>query len=172
MDSLFQQAIAYTIWADDHISQIVRQVTQGDPALLTAPQPLALKSILETIVHVMAAQHAWLLRLEGHSPTRLVDSSDYPDLDSLSIEWARVHKAWAAFVASGINPDRLITYKTTNGVEYTHPLGLLVWHMVNHSTEHRGQLAAMCTAAGHSPGDIDLLYYLRHKSSYATGSVV
>jgi len=172
MTKLFEQAIAYTLWADDHIAQVVRQATQTDPALLTAPQPLALKSILETIVHLMAAQKAWLLRLEGNSPTRLVDSTDYPDLDSLAVEWTRVHQAWVTFVANEIDPERLVTYKTTTGVEYTHPLGLLVWHMVNHSTEHRAQLAAMTTAAGHSPGDIDLLYYLRHKSSYATGSVV
>ena len=165
MSRLFTEAIAYTLWADDHIARTVRQTIKADPALLTAPQPLALAPILNTIVHLMAAQQAWLLRLDGHSPSRLVSAADLPDLDSLDVEWARVHAAWLNFGAADIDPDQMVTYKTTSGVEYTHPLGLLVWHMVNHSTEHRAQLAAMCTAAGHSPGDMDLLYYLRHQSS-------
>ena len=85
MPIVFEQAITCTVWADKHIAQGVRQGTHTDQALLTAPQQMALKLILETIV-----------------------------------QW----------------------------------------------------MAAMCKAARHRVGDIDLLYYLRHKSSYATGTVV
>src|SRR5271166_5632928 len=95
MTTFFEQAIANTLWVVEHITQTVNQMIQTD-ALLTAAQPLALRSILQTMVRLMAAKKAWLLHLEGNSPTRLVDNSDYPDLDSLSVEWARVGRALAA----------------------------------------------------------------------------
>jgi uncharacterized damage-inducible protein DinB len=36
------------------------------------------------------------------------------------------------------------------------PRALLVAHMFNHQTHHRGQVHAMLTAAGATPGDTDL----------------
>jgi len=41
--------------------------------------------------------------------------------------------------------------------EITAPLGLLVAHMFNHQTHHRGQANAMLTAAGAKPDDTDLM---------------
>ena len=37
------------------------------------------------------------------------------------------------------------------------PLGLLVPHLFNHQTHHRGQVHAMLTAAGERTGDTDLM---------------
>lgn len=42
------------------------------------------------------------------------------------------------------------------GREVTKSKGLLLTHFFNHQTHHRGQLHAMLTAAGGTPGDTDL----------------
>jgi uncharacterized damage-inducible protein DinB len=35
----------------------------------------------------------------------------------------------------------------------------MMQHIANHGTQHRSEVAAMLTEAGHSPGDIDMLFY-------------
>jgi len=57
--------------------------------------------------------------------------------------------------------DGILEYKTTRGQPYGEVLWRLMAHVVNHGTQHRGEAAALLTGMGHSPGDIDLLFFLR-----------
>ena len=59
--------------------------------------------------------------------------------------------------------DRVVHYKTTTGKPSSDTLGPLLLHVVNHGTQHRSEVAAMLTELGHSPGDLDLLLYLRQR---------
>ncbi len=37
----------------------------------------------------------------------------------------------------------------------------LMLHLINHGTQHRSEAAALLTGYGQSPGDLDLILYLR-----------
>jgi uncharacterized damage-inducible protein DinB len=48
-----------------------------------------------------------------------------------------------------------VSYNTT----LTRPRSLLIMHIFNHQTHHRGQVHAMLTAAGAKPGPTDIPVY-------------
>ena len=56
--------------------------------------------------------------------------------------------------------DIIFSYKSTDGKPHQRLLWHAMLHLVNHGTQHRTEAAAILTDLGHSPGDIDLLYFL------------
>jgi uncharacterized damage-inducible protein DinB len=57
--------------------------------------------------------------------------------------------------------DRTIRYRTTRGIPHQNTLWHLLLHLANHGTQHRSEAAVLLTDYGHSPGDLDLIVYLR-----------
>jgi uncharacterized damage-inducible protein DinB len=52
-------------------------------------------------------------------------------------------------------------YRNTAGTPFTKVVWHVMAHVVNHGTQHRTEAAAMLTEFGHSPGDIDLVLFVR-----------
>jgi uncharacterized damage-inducible protein DinB len=69
--------------------------------------------------------------------------------DQRILDWAdNVDDAWLA-------ADQTY-YSGATKREWTRPRWMLVTHMFNHQTHHRGQVHSMLTQAGGRPGDTDL----------------
>ena len=70
-----------------------------------------------------------------------------------------------AFLAGLTDDDlqRIVHYRTTKGVQGENPLWQLLLHVVNHGTQHRAEAAIMLTQHGCSPGDVDLIVFLRER---------
>ena len=68
-----------------------------------------------------------------------------------------------AYVASVTDEDlqRTLHYQNSKGTAFQQILWHLMAHMVNHGTQHRSEAAILLTSAGHSPGELDLIGYLR-----------
>lgn len=61
---------------------------------------------------------------------------------------------------------RAVDYKTTRGQPMQEVLWRLIAHVVNHGTQHRSEAAILLTSAGCSPGDLDLVVFLRSRASH------
>ncbi len=54
-----------------------------------------------------------------------------------------------------------VAYRTSGGEDWSIRLDLILAHLFNHQTHHRGQLHALVKEAGAEPPPLDLIYFLR-----------
>lgn len=150
----------YNSWANAKILDVASKLTL-EQFLADGEYPHG--GLRGTLTHALFAEWIWRKRWEGASPSTGFRPEDFPTPEALRTRWLEEEKALTQFVES-VSEERLnatFQYKTTNGDPKENILWEVMAHVVNHGTQHRAEAAAMLTALGHSPGDIDLIVYLR-----------
>jgi uncharacterized damage-inducible protein DinB len=119
-------------------------------------------SIHATLSHLLWADRIWMSRLAG-TPR---PEGGIPESVSLYGGWNELKRERAAFDAVMVDwadglgvaalEGDLTWYSGAAKAELRKPIWLLVTHMFNHQTHHRGQVHCMLTQAGGKPGDTDL----------------
>jgi uncharacterized damage-inducible protein DinB len=155
----------FTCWATGHILDTAESLT---PAQLLEPGGAGHGSIRDTLIHMLRTHRGWLSWWDGSLSAEAaynlpLDPADYPDVASLKRLWAEVEQQTLAFVAGlkDEDPDRLYGFDLPNGQRWEMPLWGMMLHVANHGVQHRAEVAAMLTGFGHSPGDMDLIFYLQ-----------
>jgi uncharacterized damage-inducible protein DinB len=149
----------YNQWANARILNAASHVT-GEQFLAPADFPHG--GLRGTLVHALFAEWIWRHRWEGTSPAVRLKPEDFPTFASLGARWTDEENRLMAFV-DGVTDERLQShffYNATDGTPYERVLWHTMLHLVNHGTQHRTEAAALLTGFGHSPGDIDFVYFL------------
>jgi uncharacterized damage-inducible protein DinB len=154
----------YNYWANTRVLDAAAKVSFEQ---FTAPAGLSHSSVRGALTHVLAAEMVWRLRCqEGISPPALPGEADFPTLESLRWRWADEERAMRTYLA-GLTDDRLNTpvhYTTTKGIPQATILWQVLAHVVNHGTQFRAEAAVALSQYGQSPGDLDLIYFVRERS--------
>jgi uncharacterized damage-inducible protein DinB len=156
----------YNAWAN---AQILDATARVSPAQFVAGGGASFDSLRDTLVHAMAAQWLYLERWQGRSPTAMPAGADFADPAAVRARWDEIERATQAFVA-GLTEARLaetVAYRNFKGERWAYPLWQQMLHQVNHATQHRSEAAVMLTHFGHSPGLLDLLYFIDVERSQA-----
>ncbi len=136
-----------------------------DEAARRAERGAFFGSIHATLSHLLWGDRTWMSRFAGwDKPVSMGGSTAlYDDFAALSAaraaDDARL-EAWAAGLTDAWLAGDLTWFSGAAQRELTRPRALLVVHMFNHQTHHRGQVHAMLTAAGERTGDTDLPFIL------------
>lgn len=149
----------YNQWASAKILNAATNVTQDQ---FIAPASFPHSGLRGTLVHTLSAQWIWRERWEGTSPTALLDPRDFPTFEALQARWTAEEQKLMDFVA-GITDESLnntFAYRNTKGQPFTKVLWHAMVHVINHGTQHRSEAAAILTDLGHSPGDLDMIFFL------------
>jgi uncharacterized damage-inducible protein DinB len=121
-------------------------------------------SIHGTLCHLLWGDLIWMHRFSGspkpaggikESPGLIADWEELVkrrrDMDETIIAWA-----------DGLQQEWLngsdTWFSGAMGREVTKPHWIIVTHLFNHQTHHRGQVHAMLTAAGAKPADTDVIF--------------
>ncbi len=154
----------YNTWANTRVLHAAAQVSA---AQYIAPAGLSHGSIRGALAHILAAEIVWRLRCqEGISLPALPGETEFPTLELLRTRWADEEQAMRAYLA-GLTDDALnspVHYTTTKGAPQATILWQVLAHVVNHGAQFRGEAAVALSRYGHSPGDLDLIYFIREQT--------
>lgn len=154
-----QMMARYNAWQN---ASLLAAADTLDDAARRAPRGAFFGSIHATLSHLLWADGIWLSRFgTGDMPPGGIRDSAVLYADWTALKAARASTdarltAWAATLGPDDLTGDLVWYSGAAGREVARPRALLVCHMFNHQTHHRGQIHAMLTAAGARPADTDL----------------
>ena len=151
----FLGLFAYDAWANREA------LASLAPAAAAAPKAVKLMG------HVAATAELWLSRIRSE-PAPLPVWPDLP-LDECGRVLARGAARWSAYLEAAGDAElaREIAYTNRKGDTYRNLVSDIAMHVVFHAHYHRGQIAALVRAAGHTPAYTDFIHAVR---THATGT--
>jgi uncharacterized damage-inducible protein DinB len=156
--------VDYHYWARDRLLDAVAKLTSDQ---YTERIESSFPSIRATLVHLWAAESAWVARWDGEAPTALPDGRELTDLAALRESWLalerRLHGVLARLGENGVGS--LLEYRGFDGQPRKEPFATMLQHVVNHGSYHRGQITMMLRQLGLPPAkQMDLIAFLRESS--------
>jgi len=108
--------------------------------------------------HIINAHQIWNGRIEGIPQAAGVwdvrPAGDLKDLDAANFRNTLE-------ILDKISLTAVIHYTTSKGTPFSNTVGDILFHAVNHSTYHRGQIALEFRQAGIEPWGTDYIFYKR-----------
>ncbi len=146
----------YNEWANERVVRMLRALPEADYVRAMGG---GWPSLRATFVHVAGATHAWAERFLGRDVLALPKEEALPRLEeavSLLVEAEKKHRAHLGTLPRE-KLERPFSWKNLSGEVKTAPFGIVVRHVVNHQTYHRGQISSMVRRLGHQPAATDMV---------------
>jgi uncharacterized damage-inducible protein DinB len=156
----FKRFAAYNAWANARLYDAATALSDFERK---RDVKAYFRSLHGTLNHLMVADRIWLKRLsgEGGAPASL-DAELFSDFTALREARETEDRRLIDFVA-GLTPadmDRIVEYGNTRGEAKALPAGVILAHLFNHQTHHRGQASHILRQLGVAePPSLDLLYF-------------
>jgi uncharacterized damage-inducible protein DinB len=151
----------YCRWAKDRLLTSLDPMREED---FTRDLRSSHGSVRGTLLHIINSENIWLKRFVGDDVTSL-DETKLKTVDDFRQAWDRVDSRLFEFVYR-LTDEQLqlrFDYRDTKGNKYSQRRTLLLHHLANHFTYHRGQIVAMQRQMGYLPAYTDLAGFYRER---------
>jgi uncharacterized damage-inducible protein DinB len=156
----------YDRWANNRVLQAVSALS---PEQFTRDLGGSLRSVRDTLVHIIGGEWGWLAywKEPSYSSALLTDlrtrrdalfnPDAFPNVAAAQMKWAEVEKEQVEFVNRVTNEslETILPFRTAQ-IRLAH----LMQHLANHSTYHRGQVALMMRQLDAEPLATDFHVFL------------
>ena len=149
-----RRQFAYDEWANREVLNAIRAAGDASPGD-------ANQRSLQLVSHILAAELVWLERLKGQPQS--VPVWPQPDLAQCEAQAAKLGGQWLEFldlITAG-DVSQSISYRNSQGEEWTNTIVDVLTHVVMHSAYHRGQIATHMRATGQTPAYTDFIHGVR-----------
>ena len=155
----FQRFAAYNQWANVRLYDAAAALSDEE---WHRDSGAFFTSLSGTLNHILVADRIWMRRLTGEGETHTVlTDRPFPALGDLRPVREAMDARIVAFV-DGLSDDSfedVVHYANTRGEPHSLARGLILTHLFNHQTHHRGQAHHMVSQLGHTPPPLDMLYF-------------
>jgi uncharacterized damage-inducible protein DinB len=152
---------AFNRWADRRVLDACRQLSAAQYAAEPVP---GWSSVRASVVHIASATHNWIRRLAGEVVTAPATEAELPTVEAAERHLYRAYQIldglWPA-----LTPERLVTPQSFQLL--TRVMVLPPWvvlrHIVNHATYHRGQVASKLKRFGVEQQATDMVFWAKEQ---------
>jgi len=146
----------YYYWAT---KKILAQAEKVTPAQWSGPPPIGDHSLQQTLVHTLNAERAWRHGWAGQGYAEPLPAADIVDAAALGARWRAEAAAMRAYLAS-LSDEGVLGPFYDEDVPDPYILWQVIAHVSYHGMQHRSEAAMLLTHFGHSPGGIDMVFWL------------
>src|SRR5690606_32834727 len=108
--------------------------------------------------HILCAHHIWNARINGQSASFKV----WEVLPPKELKFTdRTNFEVTSLIIDTRSMEETVSYATSRGEKFSNTAGEILFHVVNHSTYHRAQIATAMKEAGLDPIVSDYIFYKR-----------
>ena len=152
----FQRMATYNTRANAILYEACGRLSEDD---LKRRRQAFFSSIHGTLNHILLGDTIWMTRFEGgKAPSTNLDAILHDDFAALAGARRVMDTRIEAFM-TGLGEAALagtIAYVNNSGVSCADPAAVLIAHLFNHQTHHRGQVHVMLSQTTVAPPSLDL----------------
>lgn len=148
MKDFFKELLEYTYAFNDKVIESLMQNSKG------------IEKSIQLINHTINAQQIWNARIENTKITITVWDIRSPE-DLKIINLINYQKSLA--IVDSFDLEKRVIYTNTKGEVFENSIRDILFHVVNHSTYHRGQIATDHKLNGIQPLVTDYIFYKREE---------
>lgn len=148
----------YNAWANETLYGAIASLPAQE---IAAPRGAFFGSMLGTLNHILVGDNIWIGRLTGRdSGMTSLDQTLHTDFAAL-YDARRAFDAVIAETMETVPLDGDLEYRNMAGQDNRTPRLIVLTHIFNHQTHHRGQVHNMLSQTGMEPPPLDILYFPR-----------
>jgi uncharacterized damage-inducible protein DinB len=153
----FASLFAFNRWANAKMLDACRKLTPEQYAAEPVPGWAPVRS---TVYHLAVVTDVWLRRLAEDPDDSFPAEADVPTADDAARILERAYRALDGLLPA-LTPERLATPRIFRGRGRTAvlPPWVVLRHVVNHTTYHRGQVASKLKRFGVQQPETDLVFW-------------
>lgn len=163
MHTLLSELFAYNRWANGKILDKATDISTEELYAQVAPNHGSLHG---TLFHMLRAEWLWRqLSQHGRFLEPRPQEEALADLADLRLAWEMEARELERYIA-GLDSETLAVsrdLRDPRGGRRTYTHWEMLTHLALHSMQHRAEAAAVLTQFGHSPGDLDFIFFTKRE---------
>ena len=157
MQDDFASLYAFNRWANAKMLDACRKLTPEQYAAEPVP---GWGSVRSTVYHIVIVTDGWLRTLADDPDQSFTPESEVQTVDDAARVLERAYRTLDVVLPT-LSPEKLATPRTLSrrGRTAVLPPWVVLRHVVNHTTYHRGQVASKLKRFGVQQAETDLVYF-------------